>query len=251
MTTLAYKLARGGEVKLDEAGAIEVAFAQLGVIDADGDVTLPGAFPSKDVPISAYGHTSWEGALPVGRGTISEEGDWAVLRGRLFMDTSQGRDAHATLKGLGELAEYSYGYRVLDGGPGTHEGRPVRELRRLDVHEVSPVLRGAGVGTHTRSIKDGAPGPGTPWTEHLSWYAEGLPALLERVRARADLRSAEGRKLSRTDRARLEDIEAALAGHLEAVRELLVVPEDPKAAEARRIEVAILAAQAAGLGVPV
>ena len=130
-------------------------------------------------------------------------------------------------------------------------GRQVRFLRKLDVFEVSPVLVGAGVGTHLRVIKGGPPGPGASYAEHLSWYAEGLPALLERVKARADIRAGEGRKLSRSDRARLEDLAAALEGHLEAVRALLIVPEDPKAA-ARRLQTVMVEVEIARLlGVPV
>ncbi|RLA43841.1 MAG: hypothetical protein DRQ97_12245, partial [Gammaproteobacteria bacterium] len=77
--TASFKLAPAGETKMDDRGYVEVAFAQLNVIDHDGDVIVNGAIPSKDVPMSAYGHTSWDGALPVGRGSISEEGNWAVF----------------------------------------------------------------------------------------------------------------------------------------------------------------------------
>ena len=131
-----YKAGPAHELKLDDKGTIEAAFAQLNVIDADGDVTLPGAFPSKEVPMSAYGHTSWDGALPVGKGTISEEGDWAVFKGQMFLDTTAGRDAHATLKGLGPLAEFSYGYEPTDFSFGEQAGQKVRYLKLLDVFEV-------------------------------------------------------------------------------------------------------------------
>lgn len=249
--TYAYKSAPAHGLKLADSGDIEVAFAQFDVIDHDGDVTRRGAFPAKDVPISAYGHTSWDGALPVGRGTISEDGQWAVLKGQLFMDTTHGRDAHATLKGLGDLAEFSYGYQVLDSGPVQIDGRSVRELRKLDPFEVSPVLKGAGIATHLRSIKSGAPGPDAPYAEQLSWYSDGLPALLERVKSRAAVRAEENRKLTRADRARLEDIRDALTGHLDVIAGLLVVPEDPKARAQRRLDIDHLLGEAAALGVPV
>ena len=240
------------EVKLTDTGYIEAAFAQLNVIDHDGDVTRPGAFPTKDVPMSAYNHTSWDGALPVGKGTISEQGDWAVFSGQFFMNTTHGRDAYETVKGLGPLAEYSYGYTILDGGPAVHDGKSVRELRKLDPHEVSPVLMGAGIGTHTLAIKSGGPGADAPYAEHLSWYADNLSALLDRTRDRKDFREVEGRKLSRSDRAQLEAIAAALSGHLDVLWSLMPAaepsPEDE--AKARRM-VDVLTAQARALGVPI
>ena len=247
----ARKMFAPGEMKLDEAGHIVAAFAQLNVVDSDNDVTLPGAFPSKDVPMSAYGHTSWEGALPVGMGTISEKGDWAVFEGDFFMATTHGHDAYATVKGLGPLAEYSYGYDVLDSTSGTHDGQPVRELRSLDVFEVSPVLKGAGVGTHTLAIKSDAPGTDASYAEHLSWYVDGLTALIERTKDRAEFRASEGRKLSAADLARLADLESRLTEHLEAVKAAQVVPEDPEVIRQRQQAIAVATATARRLGVDV
>lgn len=235
------------ELKLDDAGSIELAFAQFNVIDADGDVTLPGAFPVKNVPMSAYGHTSWDGALPVGRGTISESGDWAIFKGQFFMDTIAGRDTHATLKGLGELAEFSYGYNVLLGEPGTFDGKRVRILKSLDPFEVAPVLKGSGVGTHIRAIKSGAPASDAPYAEQFLRYSEGLPALLDRFKGHAAVRLAEGRKLSRSDRAAIEELIETLDEQVTSARELLVEPP-PKGID---VTVEVLLAEAHRLGVPV
>ena len=71
--TIIRKAFMPGEFKLEESGAVTIAFAQLNVVDHDKDVSLPGSFPTKTVPISAYGHTSWSGAMPVGKGTIRED----------------------------------------------------------------------------------------------------------------------------------------------------------------------------------
>lgn len=234
-------------LKLNDAGSIELAFAQFNVIDADGDVTLPGAFPVKDVPMSAYGHTSWDGALPVGRGTISESGDWAIFKGQFFMDTTAGRDTHATLKGLDELAQFSYGYNVLLGEPGTFEGKRVRILKSLDPFEVAPVLKGSGVGTHIRAIKSGAPASDAPYAEQLLWYSEGLPALLDRFKGHAAARASEGRKLSRSDRSALEDLVEALGGQLVSARELLTEPA--KAVDAVTLDILLSTARRLGVEV--
>lgn len=150
---IAYKHGTPGEFKLDEAGRVRVAFAQLNVIDSDGDLTHPGAFPTKDVPMSAFGHTSWGGELPPGRGSVKEVGDWGVFEGQFFLDTSGGRDTYLTVKAMAGLQEWSYGYEATEFDFGKSDGRQIRNLRKLDVFEVSPVLKGAGIGTHTLDVK--------------------------------------------------------------------------------------------------
>lgn len=224
-----YKSAPVRDLKLDATGEIVAAFAQLNVIDSDGDVTLPGAFPVKEVPMSAYGHTSWDGALPVGKGSIREEGDWAIFTGQLFMSTTHGRDAYETLKGLGSLAEFSYGYVPTDFSYGQQDGKQVRFLKALDVHEVSNVLKGAGLGTHLRAIKSGAPEPGASSATRLVWYSDGMKAILDQLTEHSATRARDRRKLSRSDRAVLEDLVEAWEGHVAAAHALLTeaTPVDP------------------------
>ena len=80
-------------VKDAAQGLVEAVFARFDVIDKDGDITVKGAFTDgASCVISAYGHKSWEGALPVGKGTIHEVGDTAVFSGQFFLNTSHGRD---------------------------------------------------------------------------------------------------------------------------------------------------------------
>lgn len=146
----AFKAASNGEVT--------AIFARLNVVDADQDVTLPGAFQQgAPTVISAYGHKSWEGALPVGKGEISTSGDLAILTGQFFMSTQPGRDTFETVRELGPLGQWSYGYDAPEVGYGEwSDGQQVRYLKRLIVHEVSPTLRGSGVRTMTLSAKDHA-----------------------------------------------------------------------------------------------
>lgn len=149
------------EVKdLDEAkGQVKAVFSTFNVVDSDRDVTRPGAFTDgAEVPISAYGHASWQGALPVGKATIRQNAKQAVLEGQFFMSTQHGKDAFITVKELGSLGQWSYGYDPVEYSFGEHEGRAVRFLDKVKVHEVSPVLVGAGVGTRTLSAKSAAPG---------------------------------------------------------------------------------------------
>ena len=247
----AHKAVTPFEFKLSETGDVTVAFSRFNVIDADGDVTFPGAFPvGKAVPMSAYGHTSWDGAPPTGKGTISEKADLGVFDGAFFMETDQGRNAYHTTKAMAELQEWSYGYAVLDGGPGTFAGKRVRELRKLDVLEVSPVLKGAGIGTATLAIKSGAPGPDAPFATQLSWYTEGLPALLDRLKSHAAVRATEGRKLSRADRAALDDLIEMLDGLGVEARESRAA-DDPSPKTVDPVTMDILVSTAQRLGVTV
>lgn len=154
------KLGPAREVKvIDESkGEIQAVFSTLKVIDKDGDVTLPGAFGEQKVRISAYNHRSWADELPIGKGSIIESGDEAVLNGQFFMDVPKARDTFNTIKQLGELMEWSYGYDILERGDGTwpendEKGQSVQLLKKLKVHEVSPVILGAGENTRTLSAK--------------------------------------------------------------------------------------------------
>jgi HK97 family phage prohead protease len=142
------------ELKEDgaEEGAVTAVFSTFNVIDKDGDVTLPGAFEDgAAVKISAWGHQWYN--LPVGRGAIKAEPERALLVGRFFMDTSQGLDTYRTVKGLAELQEWSYGYDVLKSSEGPFNGQQVRFLEGLHVHEISPVMLGAGIETVTLDVK--------------------------------------------------------------------------------------------------
>lgn len=157
-------------IKDADQGLVEVVFAShlvdrsqlktapADVIDKDGDVTLKGAFTAgQPVVISAYGHGSWEGKLPLGKGTIREDGDLAVMDGQFFMETTHGRDAFLTVKALSEagLQEWSYSLHEVKASRATVAGRSVRVLEQVGlVKEVSPVLMGAGVETRTLAVKN-------------------------------------------------------------------------------------------------
>jgi len=235
------------DFKLSETGDVSVAFSRFGVIDSDNDVTYPGAMPvGKTVPVSAYGHTSWDGALPIGKGTIREVGDLGILDGRFFMDTDQGRNGYATVKAMADIQDWSFGYVVLPpSGPEVFEGKDVRALRKLDVFEVSPVLKGAGIGTATLAIKSGAPGPDAPYAEHLAWVLDEVKALTDRSRDRAVWRAKEGRVMSNANMERLRALHEAMRGAAEDL-ESMMAEMAPKASP---VTLEILLATARRLGV--
>jgi HK97 family phage prohead protease len=153
----------------DETGEFSAVFATLNVIDKDGDVTVPGAFKTgQEVLISAYQHTSWQGALNVGRGKIREQGNEAIVEGKFYINTSHGLDAYRTVKQNGNLQQWSYGFDTEDAAPGTMDGREVQFLKGLDTHEVSPVLIGAGVNTRTLAVKSAKEGVLAPMDNYAA-----------------------------------------------------------------------------------
>lgn len=146
----------GITVKDAELGLVEAVFSTFDVVDKDGDVTRKGAFTNgASVVMSAYGHKSWDGELPIGVGTIEEVGNTAVFKGRFLVDTAHGLDAFRTVKALSDagLQEWSYSLHDVEAERGTVDGKAVRILKKITVKEVSPVLAGAGVDTRTLSTK--------------------------------------------------------------------------------------------------
>lgn len=150
------------EIKDADRGTFVAMFATFNVKDHDSDVTLPGAFEDgAKMPVSAYNHSSWSGALPVGKAVIRTTAKEAQAHGRFFMDTQAGLDTFRTVKALHEdgMGEWSYGYDSVQvsfgewptAGDGPKE--QVRFLEQQRVHEVSPVLLGAGIGTQTLDAK--------------------------------------------------------------------------------------------------
>ncbi len=97
------------EIKDAEKGIVTAAISKFGVKDHDSDLTLSGAFGDQKVLISAYEHGSWMGALPVGRGTISEKDGEAIAELKFFMSTAHGREHFEVIKAMGDLQEWSYG----------------------------------------------------------------------------------------------------------------------------------------------
>ena len=210
----------------DEAGAFIAQIATLNVMDSDGDVTLRGAFPvSKAVLVSAYQHASWMGALPVGKAVVQEQGDTAIARGQFNLNTTAGRDHYEAVKDAGVLQEWSYGFRVLEVGDEkavdawekAHDGaRPQRIIKSVEPYEISPVLKGAGVGTATLDIK-----AGLPYADEAEAALAAVNAIAARTKSLADLRRKDGRDLSEPNRQRIESLLEGLSSTQEDLKGLL------------------------------
>ena len=148
-----YKVTALKDFRLTNEGSFKALFAPFNVIDKQGDFTLPGAFGQQRVVISAYGHGSWEGRLPVGKGRIYDGPDGGVVEGQFFLNTSGGKDTYTIVKELGDLQEWSYALPDIESEMREMDGVKVRVLKRIGVNEVSPVLMGAGNGTRTLEVK--------------------------------------------------------------------------------------------------
>lgn len=222
---MGHKSLRDIAIKDADKGEVSAVFSTLNVVDKDGDVTPPGAFKDgQEVVISAYGHTSWGGTLPVGKGVIRETATEAILDGKFFMDTKDGRDTFIVVKELSEsgLGEWSYGYEILESSFGKHEDRDVQFLKSLDVFEVSPVLRGAGVDTRTLATK------GLKYSDEAEAVLAAFTALIDRTADVMAKRADKGKGLG----AESSDLLARVKAEADRLAALLTPePEQPDLAE--------------------
>jgi hypothetical protein len=163
------------EIKDAEKGEVEAIVCTLGVVDKDEDIVRPGAIPNgAKVSVSAYGHDAIYGNAPVGKGAILIDGNKAVFKGRLFLNTTRGRETFETLKEMGSDQEWSWGFRILGAEVPTEDERKQgarRAITKTNTFEVSPVIIGAGVGTRTLDVK-GAVVPPDPTIEAARIKAE-------------------------------------------------------------------------------
>lgn len=204
--------------EMDEAGKGLAVLARLTEVDHDGDTYEKGAFSWKDgEQWCALIHHHDRYQMPFGKARVYEEGDIAYAELHLNLETQAGADWHKAL--LFDLStgksvqEYSYGFDVVDADFQVRGENRVRVLKRLDVHEVSTVIRGAGRGTGTLSMKALKDAAFAPLIAGLGELAEAL--------------GGDPASLSATGRKQLEQIHAALGKAL--------VASDPEA-EAKAVQ---------------
>jgi len=199
--------------KMDEAGTGLARIAQLSAVDSDGDTYAPGAFSWKD------GGGQWvqilpahnRMAMPLGKAWLYEKDGGAMGDLSLNLETQAGKDWYNTLKfdlAKGQpVQEWSYGFQILDADFQMRDQQRVQVLKKLDVAEISPVVRGAGVGTGTVAIKSAE--------LKAQKFAPLIAGLGELAAALPDDPAA----ISATGVKQLEEIEAAIAKALAPLRE--------------------------------
>ncbi|MDD5302021.1 MAG: hypothetical protein PHS14_02845 [Elusimicrobia bacterium] len=242
-------------------GELDVVFATMGVWDKDGDLALPGFYGEQDIaflPTHDWSH------VPLGKGRTYEQGNEARAKIKLNLDIQAAKDWLSAIKfdlaNGRPIQEYSYGFKVLEGGSemGEQLGRRGRILKPREdatpgskIWEVSPVLVGAGEKTRTLSAKSAA-GAGKTFADESQAVLDAVDGLVVRAKALAALRESEGRELSAPNRERL----AALAGSLQEYAKTMtslavpapaaVATPSAEAVEARR-ELVRMAKRRAGL----
>jgi len=230
---------------------VEAVFSTFGVVDSYGDMVDPSAFTDGQEVALTWAH-DWTHI--VGKGVIRVEDGRAVFVGQFF-DTAAGREAYATVKAMGDLQEFSWGFRVLDADFAERDGEYVRVILKAEVYEVSPVLIGANRQTGLLSIKSG----GLPLTDHAEAALAAASELGARLRAHAALRTKSGRTLSTANRDRLAVVRDGIQALAADLDDLLAATatdttDGTKAISPEAVDPAILAfllAEARRNGVPV
>ncbi len=201
-----------------KTGTVVAVFATMNVIDKDGDITLPGFF-GKQATIMLPAH-QW-GHVPIGKGVIQEAGEQAVAEMKMNLDIPAAKDWHSAImfdlaEGGEPLQEYSYGFTIRPGGssPGGQDASGKEAYRTLRatpdgkpgciVHEVSPVVVGAGEGTGTLSAK------GAKFSDQAESALAAVEDLIARAGSLADLRKKDGRGLSAASVERIKTLRERL-----------------------------------------
>lgn len=193
-----------------DKGKVSAVFSVFNEIDSDGDVVLPQSIKSgygENGVAMVWGH-DWKDVI--GRGEIVEEDGRAVFKGQFIMDTQRGRDAYETVKAMGDIQQWSFGYEVLDSENGmfTKDGKEeveVRYLKSLKVWEVSPVLVGANQNTHTLAVKEKNT-EGLKFTDEIERVRNTLNAVINRAQELTSIRLEKGKKLSEKSSQALIDL---------------------------------------------
>lgn len=171
-------------IKAVGEGKATVVFATMEAWDKDGEWTEQGAFGEQIAKIA--GAHDWR--VPgLGKATIRESGNDAIAELEFNLDIHAAKDWFTALKYEFDNripSEFSYGFDVTAEEYGERDGRKGRILKALKVHEVSPVMIGAGVNTRTLAAK----GAGMTMDEQEEIALD----YLDRVKKTATLRNEEG-----------------------------------------------------------
>lgn len=215
----------------DEAeGKVEAVFSVFNMVDSDNDIIVPGAvksgFGDKGVAM-VWGH-DWKDVI--GRGVIEQDNEKAVFKGQFIMDTERGRDAFNTVKAMGDLQQWSFGFEVLDSdkkmitkNDGTEQ--EVRELKELKVWEVSPVLVGANQNTYTMAVKNDK-SSGVRFEDEVSDVRNRLDKLINRSKELTSIRLEKEKQLSENVVKNLIDLQNSLSDAYSELDDMLNIASD-------------------------
>ena len=154
----------------DAEGIVQAVVSVTNIVDNVNDIIVPGAYAEtleKRVPKGVWSHDT---TVPVAKTISAEElnpGDerlpehlkeqdagGVLVKMKFNLNTTRGRDAYEDIKFFGGEQEWSIGYSVPEGGSEMKGDTGIREIKRLEWYEYSPVLFGAAPGTKTVSVKE-------------------------------------------------------------------------------------------------
>jgi HK97 family phage prohead protease len=224
-----------GEFKADgPTGSLRAVISTFDVVDMDGDVVAASAFTDGQAVPLVWAH-DW--SRPIGKGAIRVEANRAVFDGQLFLDTADGVNAFNTIKGMGDLQEYSWGFRILDAEPVSKGGGEARCITKAEVFEASPVLVGAAGRGRTRTLS--LKGEGLDYDTHAAQTLGAVEELVERTRSGFDRRQEgrsgsdphlkRGRPISEARRVRMAGVRDGLRGHADEIDTMLIETAEPDA----------------------
>lgn len=238
------KAFRGFEIKDADKGEIQAIIATLGVIDRDGDIIKKGAIPDgAKVAMSAYAHDAVFGSRPVGKGTITIDGAKAIFKGRVFLNTVDGRETFEVLKEMGTDQEWSWGFRVTGWETPSEDEKKQgawRILTKTEPFEVSPVLIGAGIGTRTVATKSADAQADGDAAMDATFVTQVVTDVVSALAAKRDATIAEAKRLR-------DAAEAQAAKDAETARLAAQADADRLAAETKAREDAEAATKASEL----
>lgn len=205
---------------ISEDGSGSAVFATLGVVDHDGDLTIAGAFG--DQVAKFVGAHNW-GEPSIGGVKIREEGNLAIADFKINLEMTNGQEWYKSLKfnfDNGIPQEFSYGFDVEKFSFKQEGSANVRVLEQMKVHEVSPVMVGAGINTHLRSMKNSR-----SMDDHFETVLFEIEDFMSRANAHIALRTKQDRNpLSQTMKERLNMLSGRLT-ELVKTSDVLVVDD--------------------------
>lgn len=244
-------------------------FAVHGNIDEGGDRSHPGAFA--DVTINGrnrvrflWQHSPWDppiakidyvreltqAELPPQVLNFASDATGAVEVSRTYLNTPRGNEVLEALK-ADAIDEMSYGYEVAQADFEELDGREIRNLRKLELYDISDVLWGmnpATVGSKNwpwpvpldflrdPAADESALLDGMRFAEHSRLALAAAKELGARARNIYELRAKEGRVLSSANRKRIQALVKSLRAVTADLEQLLDETDPEKAAkEARRL----------------
>lgn len=227
----------GVTVKDADKGLVTAVISTFGVIDLDGDVTAKSTFTDgAAVLISDYGHTSWDGAPAIGKGTLRTTDTEAIAELEFNLEMDRGREVFKSIKFSGPLQEWSYSLHDTKRTTGELDGIPAMFIDTTNVKEVSPVLRGASIGTRTLATK----GAGLTFAEHTDAVLAAVTELRLRATDVMALRAEKGKTIGDLTAAQLRGIAAELLA-LKAVTDAPTPDPEAFAAELARTALVLAA----------